>query len=179
MSAEIQIRTSGFLGEHQHSPDLNTPVDSIAAPVGRRSFSCFFKSALAPLRKFVYKTPTEPGCVICTSGHVDVTRLARLVGILPVGRTVMLPDVSAILGVRFSIITSDLRFLVKQLRLPIKVKRPGILLTEPVHLCESCTRIGEQLRQNEGIQFSAVSRGIVRRERATEDWDFNSNPPPL
>jgi hypothetical protein len=177
MSAEIQIGTGVFWGEHQHSPDLNTPVDSVAAPVGRRSFSCFFKSALAPLRKFVYTTPTEPGCVICTSGHSDVTRLAKLVALLPVGRKVQLPALSAILNVKFKIISRDLNMLEHQLRLPIKRTHHGILLTEPVRLCKNCAGLGKQLRHSPKKPFWC----LFRRNKASGngELEYSSSPPPF
>jgi hypothetical protein len=146
MSAEIQNGAASVLfGGTNNPPRLGTLA--VAAPVGQRSFSPFFQAALGCLRKFVYRTPAAPGCVLCAARHSDAARLARLVAILPVGRKVTLPAISAILDERFKIISSDLHVLVHQFRLPIKWKRGRILLTEPIRLCENCSRLGEQLRQ--------------------------------
>lgn len=128
-------------------PGFNTPVASIAAPAGQRSISRFFQSAFDRIRQFVNSAPTESGCAICTSGHSNVRRLAALVAILPVGQKVTVPAISRILGVSFKTISSDLHVLVHQLRLPIKRTHQGFLLTDPVHLCENCTRLGKQFLQ--------------------------------
>jgi len=120
---------------------------AIAAPAGQRSISRFFQSAFDRIRQFVNSAPTESGCAICTSGHSNVRRLAALVAILPVGQKVTVPAISRILSVSFKTISSDLHVLVHQLRLPIKRTHQGFLLTDPVHLCENCTRLGKQFLQ--------------------------------
>jgi hypothetical protein len=148
MSAEIQNGAAGVLfGGNVNPPPFGTLAVSIAAPVGRRSFSRFVQAVLRRLRKLVHRTPAAPGCVLCAADFSDVARLARLVAILPVGRKITVPAISAILNERFNTISSDLHLLVYQLRLPIKRTHQGFLLTAPVHLCKNCTSLGERLRQ--------------------------------
>jgi hypothetical protein len=110
------------------------------------------------------------------------------VALLPVGRKITVPAISAILNERFSTISSDLHLLVHQLRLPIKRKHQGYLLTEPIRLCKNCARLGEQLRQVQKIHrlagtadwdpFCFAGSGEMPAGRPTEGWDQNSSPPP-
>jgi hypothetical protein len=146
MSAEIQNGAASVLFGGMHNPPLLGTL-AVAAPVGQRSFSRFFRAALGCLRRFVYTAPAAPGCVLCAADFSDVARLARLVAILPVGQKVTVPAISRILGVSFKTISSDLHLLVYQLRLPIKRTHQGFLLTESVRLCKNCARLGERLRQ--------------------------------
>jgi hypothetical protein len=107
----------------------------------------------------------DSGCVLCAVEHEDAVRLCRLVGILPIGQKIFLPVLSQILDVRFKVVSSDLNFLIHQLRLPIKGKpADGVVLTEPLSLCKSCAQIGGQLRQTETFQtkFRAGPQGAGR-----------------
>jgi hypothetical protein len=142
MDAEMQNdRASVLFGGSVNPPRLGTLAVSNAAPVGRRSFSLFFQTVLSRLRKLVHLAPVTPGCMLCAAKYSDAARLARLVAILPVGQKITVRALSAILNVKFRIISSDLHILVHQLRLPMKRTRRCILLKEPLHLCPNCARL--------------------------------------
>ena len=129
---------SAVMGETIH-PGF-PPAAGIAAFIGARSFSLLLKPVFARLRQFVGGAPAAPGCVLCAVKSSDRARLAKIVASLPVGKKITLPKLSAIVNMPYGALDHDLNRLRFDLRLPIKKTRHGILLTEPVRLCENCAR---------------------------------------
>lgn len=157
---------SVFFEGRINPPRLDTLAVSNAAPVGRRSFSRFFQTVLSRFRKLVHLASVTPGCALCAAKYSDAVRLARLVALLPpVGQTITVPAISAILDVKFGIVSRDLNLLMHQLRLPIKRMPRGFALTEPVRLCPNCARLClnvQALRHGENQQNRQPSpRGIA------------------
>lgn len=161
--------------------DLAPPAGT-AASVVMRSFSRLFRQPAKTQPKIVYSAPPSPEgghaisqesslqggkaalqwakfstdealhCPICHSGHPDLARLARVLGVLPIGAKVVLPVISRILGEKFSTVTHDLNFLSCRLKAPIKWNSHGILLQAPFAICGKCVQIGSQLRQTYPFQ---------------------------
>lgn len=129
---------SAVLGETVHA--IFPSAAGNAAFIGARSFSLLLKPVFARLRQFVGGVPSAPGCVLCAVKSSDRARLAQIVASLPVRKKITLPKLSAIVNMPYGALDHDLHLLMFRLRLPIKRSRRGILLTEPVRLCENCAR---------------------------------------
>ena len=114
------------------APIQNTPVTNDG-----RSF--FFFSPLKRIFSFTFGPKT--GCALCASSHPDPSRLAKIVGLLPVGVPVLLPAISKALGVRFGTVWNDMKFLQHTLKLPVKRTHHGLLASAPIHLCANCARL--------------------------------------
>jgi hypothetical protein len=111
-----------------------------------------------------FSEDTASGCVLCTIDPQDSKRLKQIIGVLPVGLKVQLPVISQIVGVNFKTISSDLRVLIHQLRLPIKWNRQGIMLTAPVFLCKHCAQTGERIRATEQFKKRFRAAATARIE---------------
>jgi hypothetical protein len=102
-------------------------------------------------------------CAICSSGHPEPRRLARIVGLLPINRRVALRDLREVTGERFETVSRDLHLLLYGLRLPGKRTRSCFRLKAPIAICEDCARAGAELRQTEKFQnqFRAALPGVT------------------
>ena len=200
-----------ILGGIHNRPVDSAPAASMAAASGKRSFSQLLKAAFARARRLVCSASVPPAsesptsypaslqggkaalqqaefftgltskCVLCASDHPDPALLARFVGALPVGRKMVLPEMSYILGERFRVVNQDLVYLVRQLQLPILDGRRGILLIKPFAICKHCARIGAQARQNYNFSTKQLLPGSEdsRQMRDAASLNASSGSRPL
>ena len=155
---------------------ITTATDQIRTSMAK--IATFVRSPLKRLREFIF-APANPlesrRCVICQAGHPDLQRLARIVGKLKVGENVNLAKVRDGLDANFKTVIADLEYLVLEMRLPIEFSRRGILLKEPVALCENCAWIAE-LTGDRHSKASAMRRASPSTAGRS---DFDPVSPPL
>ena len=174
---------------------------------GVRSFSQLLQAGAARLRGFVFNaSPGHPTfapaslqdgtaalqrpefctgqafhCALCTSGHPEPARLARLVGSLPIGLKIVLPVLSKLLGERFGVVNQDLIYLVEVLHLPIQHKKNRTVLLKSFPICQNCAQIGAQFRQTYSFQahFKAAPLGTAGLTCRVQSAGSQGEPPDL